>query len=174
MCDLVWRGEKRICWSWSSINCTPPLVEPLAVSKWYRMISCGRRGVNRAALMTACPKKSNSVFYILVTKLFLVCLLAPDGTHENFCYLSLWWLNSHLSDAGCLTCWRGVVGEVVSRCGSGVAGSLLQLLSQLGHLRATWREKCIQRLSGFILRRGRWPSFPSGGRLPPGRHRRVE
>ena len=47
----------------------------------------------------------------------------------------------YLSDARCMTSWQGVVGELVPQRGRGVAGALLQLVPQLGHLRAGWKGK---------------------------------
>lgn len=60
---------------------------------------------------------------------------------------------SYLSDACCMTCWQGVVGELVSYRGRGMARAFLQLLPQLGHLRAEWREKWLTTYS-FLKGRG--------------------
>lgn len=47
----------------------------------------------------------------------------------------------YLSDACCMTCWQGGVGELISCWGRGVTGALLQLVPQFGHLRAERGEK---------------------------------
>lgn len=69
----------------------------------------------------------------------------------------------YLSDACCMTCRQGVMGGLVSCRGSGVARALLQLVPQLGHLRAEWRWKMNQESPYFILKKARGYSlFPSG------------
>lgn len=47
---------------------------------------------------------------------------------------------NYLSDARGVTCWVGGLGGLVSRCGRGLTGALLQLVPELGHLRAEQRD----------------------------------
>lgn len=122
--------------------------------------------------MTAGPKKSSGVFYIPVTKLFLACLWkALSGTRENFllCVFTSHVIKrqkraaGYLSDACSMTRWQGVVGELVSCWGRGMAGALLQLVPQLGHLRAEWRAKWSRSHCDSFSRKGSGYSlFPWG------------
>lgn len=115
---------------------------------WFQIVFLWQHVSNTGAWMTAVPKKSTGVFYIPVTKLHLVCLWKSVAAMKTLLIVFLPPMSSkdkramgYLGDACCMTCWQGVVGELISCWGRGMAGALLQLVPQLGHLRAEWIEK---------------------------------
>lgn len=107
-------------------------------------------------------RKATVVFFLRVTFFYLVCLWRSFQGVVLMKTSSSYFMKRHkcyLSDACCMTCRHGGMGQLISCRGRGMTGALLQLVPQLGHLGAEWSDKCF---SIIFFKEGRGYSlFPS-------------